>query len=82
MGRACQACKIGIGCNCKGKLYLNMPKCEFGNTSLVYLGYIVRGGELKIDPFKVEVIVNWPKPNNVTDVRRILGEDQYGGSSL
>ena len=54
-----------------------MPKCEFGKTSLVYLGYIVGGGELNIDPSKVEVIVNWPKPINVTDIRRFLGATQY-----
>ena len=35
------------------KLYITMSKCEFGKTSLVYLGYIVGGGELKIDPSKV-----------------------------
>ena len=39
------------------KLYVKMSKCEFGKTSLVCLGYIVGGGELKIDPSKVEVIV-------------------------
>jgi hypothetical protein len=59
------------------KLYLKMSKCKFGKTSLVYLGYIVGGGELKIDPSKVEVIVNWPKPNNVTNVRSFLGVAQY-----
>ena len=59
------------------KLYLNMSKCEFGKTSLVYIGYIVGGGELKIDPSKVEVIVNWPKLNNVTYVRSFLGATQY-----
>jgi hypothetical protein len=59
------------------KLYLKMSKREFEKTSLVYLGYIVGGGELKIDPSKVEVIVNWPKPNNVTDVRRFLGATRY-----
>jgi hypothetical protein len=58
-------------------MYLKMSKCEFGKTSLLYLGYIVGGGELKIDPSKVEVIVNWPKPNNVTDVRSFLGATQY-----
>ena len=54
-----------------------MSKCEFLKTSLVYLGYILGGGELKIDPSKVEVIVNWPKPDNVTNVRIFLGETQY-----
>jgi len=43
----------------------------------VYLGHIVGGGELKIDPSKVEVILNWPKPNTVTEVRSFLGEAQY-----
>ena len=38
----------------KEKLFLKMSKCEFGKTSLVYLGHIVGGGELRIDPSKVE----------------------------
>ena len=54
-----------------------MSKCEFGKTSLVYLGHIVGGGELNIDPSKVEVILNWPKPNTVTEVRSFLGAAQY-----
>ena len=40
----------------KEQLFLKMLKCEFGKTSLVYLGHIVGGGELKIDPSNVEVI--------------------------
>jgi hypothetical protein len=54
-----------------------MSKCEFGKTSLIYLGHIVGGGELKIDPSKVKVILEWPKPSNVTEVRSCLGETQY-----
>jgi hypothetical protein len=34
----------------KEKLCLKMSKCEFGKTFLFYLGYIVGGDELKIDP--------------------------------
>jgi hypothetical protein len=52
----------------KEKLFLKMSKCELGKTSIVYLGHIVGGGELKIDPSKVKVILDWPKPNNVTEV--------------
>ena len=54
-----------------------MSKCEFGKTSLVYLGHIVGGGELRIDPYKVEAIVNWPTPKIVTKVRSFLGAAQY-----
>jgi len=61
----------------KENLYVKLSKCEFGKTSLNYLGHIVRGGELKIDPSKVAVIVNWPKPKFATEVRSFLGEAQY-----
>ena len=61
----------------KEKLYLKMSKCEFGKTSLIYLGYIVGNGELRIDPAKIEVIVKWPRPTNVTEVRSFLGAVQY-----
>ena len=37
----------------KEQLFLKMSKCEFGKTSLVHLGHIVGGGELKIKPSKV-----------------------------
>ena len=46
----------------KEQLILKMSKFEFGKTSLVYLGHIVGGGELNIDPSKVEVILNFPSP--------------------
>ena len=56
---------------------MKLSKCEFGKTSLNYLGHIVGGGELKTDPSKVEVIVNWPKPKSATKVRSFLGPAKY-----
>ena len=61
----------------KEKLFLKMSKCEFGKTSLVYLGHIVGGGELRIYSSKVEATVNWPTPRTVTEVRCFLGVAQY-----
>ena len=43
----------------------------------MYLGHIFGGGELKIDPSKVEVILNWPKSNTITEVRSFLEATQY-----
>jgi hypothetical protein len=55
----------------------NLNKCEFGLHLLVYLGYVIGGGELKIDPANMEVILKWPTPTNVTKVRRFFGVLQY-----
>ena len=59
------------------KLCGNMSRCEFGKTSLLYLGFVVGGGQLKVDPSKVEVILNYPKPRTIAEVRRFLGVVQY-----
>lgn len=59
------------------KLYVKLSKCEFGKTSLNYLGHIVGGGELKIDPSKVATIVNKPKPRSTREVRSFLGAVKY-----
>ena len=61
----------------KEQLFLKMSKCEFGKNSLVYLGHIVGGGELKIDPSKLSVIVNWSIPKSITEVSHFLGEVEY-----
>jgi hypothetical protein len=61
----------------KEQFFFKLSTCEFGKTSLIYLGHIVGGGELKIDPSKVKVILEWSRPSNVTEVRSFLGAAQY-----
>jgi hypothetical protein len=56
---------------------VKMSKCEFGKTALIYLGHIMGGGQLKIDPSKIEVIVNWLEPKSVIEIRSFLGAVQY-----
>jgi hypothetical protein len=43
----------------------------------VYLGYAFDGGELKIDLTKMEAILKWPVPTNVTEFRIFVGLAQY-----
>jgi hypothetical protein len=59
------------------KLYVKMSKCEFGKTALVYLDHIVGGGQLQIDPSKIDVIVKWLEPKSVTEIQSFLGAVQY-----
>ena len=40
------------------KLAINLEKCEFFKQELVYLGFVVSKGSLKMDPSKVEAILN------------------------
>jgi hypothetical protein len=55
------------------KLLVNMKKCSFIKTELIYLGFVISVNELKIDPQKVEVIKNWPSPRNIFEVRSFHG---------
>jgi hypothetical protein len=55
------------------KLLVNMKKCSFMKTELIYLGFVISANELKMDPEKVEVIKNWPSPRNVFEVRSFHG---------
>lgn len=54
-------------------LTINFEKCHFGMSSLKYLGFVVDENGLRTDPEKVETIINFPRPNRITEVRRFLG---------
>ena len=54
-------------------LYLRPEKCKFEKEEVEYLGILVRKGEIKMDPKKVEVIEKWPIPKNVKEVRGFIG---------
>ncbi|GJY28735.1 RNA-directed DNA polymerase, partial [Tanacetum coccineum] len=51
------------------KLYANGKKCHFFVIEVTFLGYIVTGSSIKIDPTKVEVIISWPTPSTIHDIR-------------
>nr|CAD1829814.1 unnamed protein product [Ananas comosus var. bracteatus] len=59
------------------QLRLNPKKCEYGKQSLVYLGFVVGGGELQINLDKVRAFKEWPRPKNVTEVQSFMGACQY-----
>lgn len=46
-------------------------KTEFFTTEVKYLGLIITPQGVKMDPSKVEIVKNWPKPKNGGDTRAI-----------
>ncbi|GKB81938.1 reverse transcriptase domain-containing protein, partial [Tanacetum coccineum] len=51
------------------KLYANGKKCHFLVTEVTFLGYIVTGSGIKMDPAKFEAIISWPTPSTIHDIR-------------
>lgn len=51
----------------------NVEKCEFGKTTLKYLGFLITPNGVETDPAKLEAVRNYPKPRNANDVKRFLG---------
>jgi hypothetical protein len=43
----------------------------------VYLGYVIGEGKIEINLAKMEAILKWPTPKNVTKVRSFVGVAQY-----
>lgn len=51
------------------KLYANLKKCRFIQESLVFLGFVISTNGVKMDPEKVQSILEWPSPCSITEVR-------------
>ncbi|WRX25692.1 Reverse transcriptase domain - like 10 [Theobroma cacao] len=55
------------------RLYVKFSKCEFWLGSIAFLGHVVSKDGVQVDPKKVEVVENWPRPTSVTEIRSFLG---------
>jgi hypothetical protein len=59
------------------KFYVRFAKCDWERSSLKYLGHIVSGDNIKVDPGKTRVVQEWRVPASVRDVRSFLGLANY-----
>jgi hypothetical protein len=59
------------------KLYAKFSKCEFWLNQVVFLGHVISGAGIEVDPQKIKAIVNWDRPRNVSEVRSFLGMAGY-----
>ena len=59
------------------QLYANLSKCKFVQRELQFLGHIVGGQGLRVDPKKVSVVKDWPVPKNRTELQKCWGLANY-----
>ena len=54
-----------------------IKKYKFYIIKTKFYRFIIKLKKLSIDPKKIKVIVNWQKPNNITELRLFLGFCNY-----
>jgi len=57
----------------QNKLYVNLTKCKFMTSGLLFLGFIVSADGIKVDEEKIRAIREWPTPKNVSEVHSFHG---------
>ena len=61
----------------KKKLYAKLSKSDFWLKEISFLGHIVSAEGIRVDPVKIESVINWKPPRSVTEVRSFLGLAGY-----
>ena len=61
----------------KEQLYAKMSKCEFWLKEVSFLRHIVSKEGIRVDPRKIEVILEWKPPRSVMEVCSFLGLAGY-----
>ena len=59
------------------QLYAKFSKCEFWLKEVAFLGHVLSENGVAVDPSKVQDVLNWVQPKNVTDIRSFLGLAGY-----
>ena len=57
----------------ENQLYFKFSKCQLWLDSVAFLGHVISVEGISIDPQKIQAIVNWKPPTNVTEIRSFLG---------
>jgi len=59
------------------KLYAKLSKCEFWLNEVSFLGLVISGSGIAVDPSKVDAVSQWETPMSVTEIRSFLGLAGY-----
>ena len=54
------------------QLYDKFSKCEFWLKEVGFLGHVISGEGIAVDPTKVFSVTKWVAPTSVGEIRRLL----------
>lgn len=54
-------------------LFLKAEKCKFEKEEVEYLGVIISQGRIRMDPVKVNSVLDWPMPKLQKELRQFVG---------
>lgn len=57
----------------ENSLFVKAEKYEFHATTVSFLGFIVKQGQLSPDPVKVQAVEEWPTPSTWKQLQQFLG---------
>ncbi|GKD28061.1 putative reverse transcriptase domain-containing protein [Tanacetum coccineum] len=55
------------------KLYAKFSKCKFWLREVQFLGHVINGDGIHVDPSKIEAVKNWEAPRTSSEVCSFLG---------
>ena len=72
-----QHLRMVLGMLREKKFYAKFSKCEFWVDSVSFLGHVVSKDGVMLDPSKIEIVRNWVRPTNVSEIRSFVGLASY-----
>nr|GEY57689.1 reverse transcriptase domain-containing protein [Tanacetum cinerariifolium] len=61
----------------KEELYAKFSKCEFWISQKKFLGHVIDGQDIYVDPAKIESVKYWASPKSPTEICQFLGLAGY-----
>lgn len=72
-----QYLKITLDTLRQHQLVAKMSKCEVGKSKMAYIRHPISGQGVRVDPNKLNAMVEWPKSNSIKALRGFLGLISY-----
>jgi len=69
--------KITLQALAEAGFSFNIKKCSFLKSCVEFLGFEVRAGEIRPNPWKIQALIDLPPPQSVTQLIQIIGLVSY-----